>query len=109
MIGKEEIEERLCKAIKPCPHYSKCEIDENGFYPKCVCKNACDLTDFSSALSTHPQKFFNISELFATRVCGTDGEDYLNFCVLKQKSCELKKDIGIYEFGKCSKFRFLFC
>lgn len=100
MVSKQEIEQRLCKTEKPCLHYSKCEIDKSSFYPKCVCNNECDISDFRLAIR-QSTKFSNISEKdlpskLSEPICGTDGENYLNFCELKKSSCKLKKDLGIY-------------
>ncbi len=101
LVSKQEIEQRLCKMEKPCPYYSKCEIDQVSFYPKCACRDECNVSDFKSALSRQPHKFYNLSDKdllskMTAPLCGTDGENYSNFCDLKKTSCKLKKDIEVY-------------
>jgi hypothetical protein len=44
------------------------------------------------------------NELFNHMVCGSNGQDYKNFCELKKHSCRQNRDNKVFYFGKCSKF-----
>lgn len=107
VIGIDQLEKTLCKS-KACPNYSKCKIDENGFYAKCYCPYDCDLNNVNSMID-----MFAFSMNFSTLnldntviktdqiVCGTDGKDYANFCQLQKQSCNENTDIKIAYLGKC--------
>jgi hypothetical protein len=46
-----------------------------------------------------------VSELFNQVVCGSNGQDYKNFCELKKHSCRQNRESKIFYFGKCSKLK----
>ena len=111
ILKSEELEQSLCKSMKPCKHYATCKMDKNEFYPKCVCQDDCDIAEFRLALKTFAHESmlsYSVKGLFLKNLCGTDGEDYTNFCELRQNMCESQKFIGIYQFGKCGRRYFYF-
>ncbi|XP_065056519.1 agrin-like isoform X1 [Rhopilema esculentum] len=59
--------------------FGKC--DDSDGAPKCVCEQACPL--------------------IVKHVCGSDGKDYANECIMKFESCELKKNISVAKEGPC--------
>ena len=109
LLEIEGLEQNLCKTMKPCKHYASCKMDEKGFFTKCVCNEECHISEFKFALENLDLKItlnYSLNELFVKKICGSDGEDYENFCELRKQSCKTQKDISIYQFGKCGKFCF---
>jgi hypothetical protein len=105
VIGSEHLEQTLCKS-KICPYYGKCVIDENGFFPKCVCPIECDLSEFNIDYNSHHKRQNELvqTELIISKdlkICGNDGIDYKSICDLKKQSCNLQKDIRIHYLGSC--------
>jgi len=64
-----------------CNYYSKCAPSENG-KASCQCNLAC--------------------RLIYKPVCGSDGKDYANKCVMEYESCTSKKMIYVVRKGKCN-------
>ncbi|CAF0717274.1 unnamed protein product [Brachionus calyciflorus] len=96
----DRLELKLCKN-KACPNYATCKIEENGLVPKCVCPTSCQnhTSEFNS--DSNPRHFSN--EILLNRIiCGSDGNDYENFCELKKFSCKMNREIKIAYFGKCN-------
>lgn len=105
VIGIDQLEKSLCKS-KACPNYSKCKIDENGFYAKCYCPYDCDLNDLNSMLlmfATAINRTYILNIRTDQTVCGTNGKDYRNFCELQREACNENYDIKIAYLGKCGK------
>ena len=107
VIGIDQLEKTLCKT-KACPNYSRCKIDENGYYAKCYCPFDCDINDVNSMIQmfSTPFNYTNSLSSFKTDqpVCGTNGKDYRNFCDLQKESCDENNEIKIAYLGKCGKF-----
>ena len=36
-------------------------------------------------------------------VCGSDGRNYDNVCLLRREACTKKKKLSVYNLGKCGK------
>ena len=104
VIGIDQLEKTLCKT-KACPNYSRCKIDENGYYAKCYCPFDCDINDVNSMIQMFatPFNYTNSLASFKTDqpVCGTNGKDYRNFCDLQKESCDENNEIKIAFLGKC--------
>lgn len=105
VIGIDQLEKSLCKS-KACPNYSKCKIDENGYYAKCYCPYDCDLNDLNSMLEMFETPLnYTSSSMINIRtdqpVCGTNGKDYANFCELQKEACKENSAIRIAYLGKC--------
>jgi hypothetical protein len=129
--GKEQLELNLCRS-KKCPFYGKCKIDEINFTAKCVCPINCDEDEKVSLAMTSDHQDVNtdpnmaslssnenwykrrhrkdadaaasiVNNAFKQSICGTDGQDYANYCHLKKQSCLQNKQVKIFYFGKCSK------
>jgi hypothetical protein len=61
---------------------------------------------YASSLSLYSdtsQPVADAHELFKHTVCGSNGQDYKNFCELKKHSCRQNRENKIFYFGKCSK------
>jgi hypothetical protein len=108
VIGIDQLEKTLCKT-KACPNYSRCKIDENGYYAKCYCPFDCDINDVNSMIQMFatPFNYTNSLASFKTdqQVCGTNGKDYKNFCALQKESCDENNEIKIAYLGKCGKYK----
>jgi len=68
------------KKQKLCEHYSQC-VSYNDGRTECVCDDQCPKVE--------------------EPVCGTDGRDYTNECVLKATACRENRDVAVSDTGLC--------
>ena len=71
-----------------CNYYAKCAASEDGT-ASCQCNRACPM--------------------IYKPVCGSDGKEYANKCVMEFESCTSKKMIYIVKRGKCNDKSKAFC
>ena len=84
----------VCHGVT-CTHGSKCALDATtGIFHVCYCNSLC------------PQVY--------DPVCGSDGKDYNNECLMNVSICTIKRVITVVSKGPCPKgtefhSRFLVC
>ena len=70
-----------CHDMK-CEFYSRCVVSSNG-NASCECRLGCPM--------------------IYKPVCGSNGKDYANKCVMEYESCSTKTIIEVTKQGKCNE------
>lgn len=71
---------------KQCNYGSQCVVSSDGRYATCQCPERCP--NYGDHKKSRP-------------VCGSDGKDYSELCVLRMAACQSNTNITMKYEGKC--------